>query len=63
MPRCHHETIVDYRCEKCSVPTFTKCTHPLGEDHQGFCKVQSCGQEVRQVSSNTLKTPLEYENN
>lgn len=58
--RCHHETITDYQCEKCHVPTFTKCTHPLGEDHAGFCKVQSCGQEVRQVSSNTLKQELPY---
>lgn len=59
--KCPHKQITNHTCQKCRVPTFTKCNHYLGGDNLGFCKIKDCGEEIGKATSNTLKTSLEYE--
>lgn len=57
---CVHDKIADHKCQKCGTATFIACTHPIGPDNAGFCKLSNCGQDIRTFSHNTLKKNIEY---
>lgn len=58
--KCKHQKVAEHKCVECSQPMMIKCTHHYGIDDQGFCKLSSCGQDVRFLTHNTLKRELTF---